>query len=468
MNTVVFSPKSEAYMRNFDVDKPWHASLGKQDLSSDEMDILRKSRIPTTWVFENWEVQTNGRHKCMFHDLDLFVTVRLLEETSAALSLGKAFSQNTDVHWKIGKTPRLPKMGRQLIVWWIILYLYDDSMPPAYTRNFDADKPWHASLGKLRFSTHRKRDGRRGSNARHSDWKQPFTENLEDLETHVLAHPSERKISDSGNENQNFEEFLAKDAMRDPFHKQKSLMIRKESIIRSLSRICFGYIRNIPIRLFTKEKKTEILYFLWQMVQHNHQGGTTNSKNPLWDSNPPLEKTVSPENLVTIEKRFNLKKQKMTQKLGKTFWCIQGVFFFGHHFQRRIQLYVSKEESFPIPLKYIDFINSTHTDLDVTQENELMIIGMSMEKILLDSWTVVTRCTLLDETPPKGYKLSGWRLTKIQTTSRQDHVWLDTWTRNWKIRSKKQELIMYNRENNSNMPEVWGTIFDFVDPSDEE
>ena len=30
-----------------------------------------------------------------------------------------------------------------------------------------------------------------------SDWFQPFTENLEDLETHVPAHPSEREISDS-------------------------------------------------------------------------------------------------------------------------------------------------------------------------------------------------------------------------------------------------------------------------------
>ena len=28
-------------------------------------------------------------------------------------------------------------------------------------------------------------------------WLQPFTENLEDLETHVSAHPSEREISDS-------------------------------------------------------------------------------------------------------------------------------------------------------------------------------------------------------------------------------------------------------------------------------
>ena len=30
-----------------------------------------------------------------------------------------------------------------------------------------------------------------------------------------------------------------------------------------------------------------------------------------------------------------------------------------------------KEESFPVPLKYIDVIRSTHTDLDVSQEKRI-------------------------------------------------------------------------------------------------
>ena len=65
-------------------------------------------------------------------------------------------------------------------------------------------------------------------------------------------------------------------------------------------------------------KKMENLYFLWQMVQQNYQEETTNSKNPLWDGNPPSGERISAENLVAIEKSFNLKNQKMTQKLGKT------------------------------------------------------------------------------------------------------------------------------------------------------
>ena len=34
----------------------------------------------------------------------------------------------------------------------------------------------------------------------------------------------------------------------------------------------------------------------------------------------------------------------------------------------RVQLYVPKEETFLIPLKYIDVTRSTHTNLDVLQE----------------------------------------------------------------------------------------------------
>ena len=42
-----------------------------------------------------------------------------------------------------------------------------------------------------------RRDVHGGSNARLPDWLQPFTVNLEDLETHVPAHSSERENSDS-------------------------------------------------------------------------------------------------------------------------------------------------------------------------------------------------------------------------------------------------------------------------------
>ena len=50
------------------------------------------------------------------------------------------------------------------------------------------------------------------------------------------------------------------------------------------------------------------------------------------------------------------------------FWSIQGDFIYRHHNKPRVQLYVPKEETFPIPLEHIDLTRSTHTDLYVMQE----------------------------------------------------------------------------------------------------
>ena len=41
----------------------------------------------------------------------------------------------------------------------------------------------------------------------------------------------------------------------------------------------------------------------------------------------------------------------------------------------RVQLYVPKDETFPIPLKYIDVTRATYTNLDVLQEKAKAIAG---------------------------------------------------------------------------------------------
>ena len=53
--------------------------LSKKDLSSDEMETLRRSRNRTTVVKANGEVQTNEEAQVYVHDLDLFVTVQILD-----------------------------------------------------------------------------------------------------------------------------------------------------------------------------------------------------------------------------------------------------------------------------------------------------------------------------------------------------------------------------------------------------
>ena len=53
------------------------------------------------------------------------------------------------------------------------------------------------------------------------------------------------------------------------------------------------------------------------------------------------------------------------------FWSMQGDFVYRHHNEPRVQIHVPKEETFPVPPKYIDGARSTHADLDVMQEKRI-------------------------------------------------------------------------------------------------
>ena len=87
-----------------------------------------------------------------------------------------------------------------------------------------------------------------------------------------------------------------------------------------------------------------------------------------------------------------------------------------------------KEESFLVPLEYIDVTRTTHTSLDVLLETHIEDHwNVDGERELSDAWTGFTRFILLYERPPNGYTWSGERLTRKQTTSRPDNVWPDMW-----------------------------------------
>ena len=99
---VLVSKNTEERMFVVDTGASVHM-LSKKGLRSDEMDTLRRSRNPFTVVTANGEVQTNEEAQVYVHDLDLFVTVQLLEETQAVLSLGKLCSEHgCSYEWKNG------------------------------------------------------------------------------------------------------------------------------------------------------------------------------------------------------------------------------------------------------------------------------------------------------------------------------------------------------------------------------
>ena len=88
-----------------------------------------------------------------------------------------------------------------------------------------------------------------------------------------------------------------------------------------------------------------------------------------------------------------------------------------------VQLFVPKEETFPMPLKYIDVTKTTRTNLDVLQEKRINDYWKDGDRTLSDSRTGFTKFTLLNEKPPPGFLWSWECLTKIQATTRP-HLFL--------------------------------------------
>ena len=110
------------------------------------------------------------------------------------------------------------------------------------------------------------------------------------------------------------------------------------------------------------------------------------------------------------------------------FWSMSGNFIYRHHVEPGVKLYSPRDESFPIPLKYIDVSRTTHTNLDVKQEKRIDDYwNIDGSRDLSDPWTGFTQFTLLEEKPPYGCMWSGERLTRKQLTSRPDHLWPELW-----------------------------------------
>ena len=85
------------------------------------------------------------------------------------------------------------------------------------------------------------------------------------------------------------------------------------------------------------------------------------------------------------------------------FWSMSGNFMFRHHVEPRIKLYSPREESFPIPLKYIDVSRTTRTNLDVMLERRIDDYwNIDASRDLSDSWTGFTQFTPLEEKPSDG------------------------------------------------------------------
>ena len=86
--------------------------ISKKDLSNAEMDTSTKSCSPTIVITANGEVQTHEEATVYVKELDIFFTMKVLENTPAVLSLGKLCDENGNSYdWINGQKPHLIKNG---------------------------------------------------------------------------------------------------------------------------------------------------------------------------------------------------------------------------------------------------------------------------------------------------------------------------------------------------------------------
>ena len=90
--------------------------ISKKDLSDVEMDTLTKSCSPTIVITANGEVQTHEEAIVYVKELGIFLTMKVLENTPAVLSLGKLCDENGHSYeWINGQKPHLIKDGIRII-----------------------------------------------------------------------------------------------------------------------------------------------------------------------------------------------------------------------------------------------------------------------------------------------------------------------------------------------------------------
>ena len=91
--------------------------ISKEDLSDAEMDTLTKSCSPTIVITANGEVQTHEEAIVYVKELDIPLTMKVLENTPAVLSLGKLCDENgiPTNEWINGQKPHLIKDGIRII-----------------------------------------------------------------------------------------------------------------------------------------------------------------------------------------------------------------------------------------------------------------------------------------------------------------------------------------------------------------
>ena len=177
--------------------------LSKKVLSLEELETLRMSRTSTVVVTASGEVQTNEEAQVYVHDLGLFVTVQLLDETPAVLSLGKPCEDHGySYEWVSGQEPRMTPNAKTITCRIVVDPGLSANPGSSTSSTWPLRDQFSTDLSEEQRDVEASGNGKnnspktlqpqknkeRKSNADDRlqdfpEWLEPFTDNLEDTET---------------------------------------------------------------------------------------------------------------------------------------------------------------------------------------------------------------------------------------------------------------------------------------------
>ena len=173
------------------------------------------------------------------------------------------------------------------------------------------------------------------------------------------------------------------------------------------------------------------------------------------------EQQVGPENTDPIELKRTAESYQ-EEKIMEDFWVIDGDWIIRHHVNPRTKLFVPNPDDFPIPLKYIDIIRVTETDvLDAKLQRKDDFWIISKDEDPRESWTGKTRFLIKRPQPEKGFTWVFRRKTKIQKTKRPPHMYPECWG-NMSKKQKSDTITEWKSLEPKTIQARWGKLMAHV------
>ena len=138
------------------------------------------------------------------------------------------------------------------------------------------------------------------------------------------------------------------------------------------------------------QRKWRIYFFQSQMDESKILGGDQDLRTSTLVRHRPIQGESNIDFLGESEGSLPQPQDSLPDagEAINDFWSMSGSFIYRHHVEPRVKLYSPREESFPIPLKYIDVSRTTHTNLDVKQERRIDDYwNIDGSRDLSDPWT---------------------------------------------------------------------------------